>query len=214
MAKKERKGKRKGREAKGNRRVYDLGYYLIVTDTKETERHYFEGLRDSLPMEMENRLTLKVVETKTKKLLHECKSLMTYDTQYRIPWIVFDRDRVEDFDQIIEKAESEGIHVGWSNPCFEIWMYAYFGTMPTIYESKTCCTKFGNLYEKKTGQEYGKSEKDIYKKLITYGNEETAIKVAANRYQQHLRNDVELPSEMCLGTTVYELVGEIRSKLQ
>lgn len=42
------------------------------------------------------------------------------DLECRIPWIVFDRDQVQGFDEIIAKAEREGIQVGWSNPCFEI----------------------------------------------------------------------------------------------
>ena len=74
------------------------------------------------------------------------------DLEYRIPWIVFDRDQVQGFDEIIAKAEREGIQVGWTNPCFEIWMYAYFGSMPVIQNSWTCCSEFGRMYENKTGQ--------------------------------------------------------------
>lgn len=33
------------------------------------------------------------------------------DLEYRIPWIVFDRDQVQGFDEIIAKAEREGIQV-------------------------------------------------------------------------------------------------------
>ncbi|MGN0294447.1 MAG: RloB family protein [Lachnospiraceae bacterium] len=46
--------------------------------------------------------------------------LTAYDAQYRIPWIVFDRDMVQGFDEIIAEAKSKGIQTGWSNPCFEI----------------------------------------------------------------------------------------------
>lgn len=42
-------------------------------------------------------------------------------SQYRIPWIVFDRDRVKDFDEIIKTAGRSGVGAGWSNPCFEIF---------------------------------------------------------------------------------------------
>ena len=58
--------------------------------------------------------------------------IQNYDAQHRIPWIVFNRDQVQGFDEIIAEAVSKGIQVGWSNPCFEIWMYAYFGSMPAI----------------------------------------------------------------------------------
>ena len=44
-----RAGKRKDRNQRVGTRVPELGYYLIVTDTKETEKNYFDGLRDSIP---------------------------------------------------------------------------------------------------------------------------------------------------------------------
>ena len=41
-----RAGKRKDRNQRVGTRVPELGYYLIVTDTEETEKNYFEGLRE------------------------------------------------------------------------------------------------------------------------------------------------------------------------
>jgi len=41
-----RAGRRKDRNRRIGTRVSELGYYLIVTDTDETEKNYFEGLRD------------------------------------------------------------------------------------------------------------------------------------------------------------------------
>ena len=83
-----------------------------------------------MPEDVRNKLVIKVVETKTRTMIDKCLELTAYDAQYRIPWIVFDRDQVQGFDEIIAEAVSKGIQVGWSNPCFEIWMYAYFGAMP------------------------------------------------------------------------------------
>lgn len=88
--------------------------------------------------------------------------MVRYDMQYRIPWIVFDCDEVSNFDSIIKKAEESDINVGWSNPCFEIWMYAYLGSMPTGLNSKSCCSNFSNLYKTKVGKEYSKSDTNIY----------------------------------------------------
>lgn len=39
-----RAGKRRDRSKKVGARIPELGYYLIVTDTEETEKNYFEGL--------------------------------------------------------------------------------------------------------------------------------------------------------------------------
>ncbi|WP_370748259.1 RloB family protein [Faecalibacillus intestinalis] len=106
-----------------------------VTDTEATERCYFNGLHEYLPEDVRDKIVIKVVETKTAKLVDKCKELTAYDAQYRIPWIVFDRDRVVNFDKIIKEAENNVIQVGWSNPCFEIWLFAYYGNMPNIKES-------------------------------------------------------------------------------
>ena len=55
---------------------------------------------------------IKVVETKTRAMIDKCLELTAYDAQYRIPWIVFDRDQVQGFDEIIKEAEDKGIQVG------------------------------------------------------------------------------------------------------
>lgn len=120
MAKKDRTGNRKTREQRKRFRVPELRYYLIVTDTEATERYFFTGLHQDLTGDVRNRVVIKVIETKTQTMIDKCLELTNYDAQYRIPWIVFDRDQVQGFDEIIAKAEREGIQVGWSNPCFEI----------------------------------------------------------------------------------------------
>ena len=145
-------------------------------------------------------------------MIDKCLELTAYDAQYRIPWIVFDRDQVQKFDDIIAEAASKGIQVGWSNPCFEIWMYAYFGSMPAIQDSGTCCTEFGRVYETKTGQKYSKSDEQMYGKICRVGDEEKAIQIARRKLEQCVREGKTKPSEMCPCTTVHELVGEIRGK--
>ena len=214
MARDDRRGKRKTREERSKRRVPEMGYYLVVTDTEATERLYFHGLHESLPAEVRKKLVIQVVETKTQKLVEKCKEFVMYDPQYRIPWIVFDRDKVVDFDGIIRKAEAEGFHVGWSNPCFEIWLFGYFGNIPTIEQSWTCCDRFGELYERKTGQAYDKADEKLYHRLCQYGDEEDAIKRAHLKYEQMLRDKKTLPSQMCPCNTVYRLVQEIRKKAE
>jgi len=71
MARKDRTGNRKPRNTRSGQRVPEMGYYLIVTDTKETERCYFAGLRDSLPVNLKQKLIIKVVETATKNLIQK-----------------------------------------------------------------------------------------------------------------------------------------------
>ncbi len=214
MAKKDRTGNRKTRDQRKQFKTPELGYYLIVTDTEATERCFFTGLHQAMPEDVRNRLVIKVIETKTRTLIDKCMELMAYDAQYRIPWIVFDRDQVQGFDDIIAEAVNKGIHVGWSNPCFEIWMYAYFGSMPAIQDSWTCCSDFVRVYENKTGQKYSKADEQMYGKLSKAGDEEKAIQIAQYKREQCIREGKTKPLEMCPCTTVHELVGEINGKVR
>ncbi len=213
MAKSDRKGNRKSREQSRKFKVPELGYYLIVTDTEATERCFFTGLHQSLPNDVKNKLVIKVVETKTRTMIDKCIELTAYDAQYRIPWIVFDRDQVQGFDDIIAEAVSRGIQVGWSNPCFEIWMYAYFGEMPAIQDSWRCCSEFGRVYENKTGQRYSKADEQMYNRICKSGDEEKALQIAKKKIEQNIRDGKTKPSEMCPATTVHKLVGEIRGRI-
>ena len=208
-----RAGKRKDRNKRVGTRVPELGYYLIVTDTEETEKNYFEGLRDSIPVEMKDRFVIKVEKSKTVELVERAVELTDAESQYRIPRIVFDRDQVKDFDEIIRTAEKNSINTGWSNPCFEIWMYSYFGEMPAIRESYTCCNRFTEKFEKVTGQKYLKKDRDIYRKLVQYGDEEKAFRIAEQCYKKCIEYGKENPSEMWPASMVQRLVEEIQKKL-
>lgn len=157
-------------------------------------------------------MLIRVISAATADLVDYCKKIVSLDPQYRIPWIVFDRDQVKDFDQIIEKAEHNHIRVGWSNPCIEIWFYAYFGEMPTITESKVCCGRFGKIYQRYIKQNYNKSNKQIYSKLKQFGDELKAINLAKNKLSE-AKKHYSKPSEMFSCTTVHELIEEINEKI-
>lgn len=213
MAGQERNGKRKPREHSSNKRVPELGYYFIVTDTKETEQNYMYGLRDSVPKELQGKLVIKVIKTKTKRLVEEAMNLASLNPQYGEIWIIFDRDQVLDFDKIVLQAQEKGVQVGWTNPCIEAWFSAYFGNMPAYRDSVSCCSGFGRSFESVTGQKYVKSDRQIYNKLNRFGDESAAIALAERKYKEHITNCKEKPSEMCPCTTVHILVNEIKNKL-
>jgi hypothetical protein len=210
----DRIGKRKTREQLLKSRIPQLGYYFIVTDTKETEQNYMFGLRDSIPKELQGKLVIKVCKAKTIELVSEAINMASLQPQYGEPWIVFDRDQVKEFDQIISLAKEKGINVGWSNPCIEIWFNAYFGEMPTYQNSLACCNGFEKKYLQVTKQKYEKSDTAIYLKLCRYGNEKEAIEIAAKKYAEHERNCNAKPSEMCPCTTVHTLIKEIKEKIE
>lgn len=213
MPRSERNSNRKARDQLSKRRVPNLGYYFIVTDTKETEQNYMYGLRDSIPYELQGKLVIKVIKTKTKNLVDEALNLASLNPQFGEIWIIFDRDQVKDFDQIILEAISKGINVGWTNPCIEEWFSAYFGTMPTYSDSVSCCDGFSQIFERKTQQRYLKSDPAIYDKLNRFGNEEDAIHIAVQKMHDHASKGKNKPSEQNPGTTIHLLVDEIKSKI-
>lgn len=210
----ERNGKRRTREQLSKRRVPELGYYFIVTDTKETEQNYMIGLRDSIPKRLQGKLVIKVCKAKTVELVNEALNMASLQPQYGEPWIVFDRDQVKDFDQIISLAKEKDIKVGWSNPCIEIWFSAYFGAMPTYQDSVSCCSGFEENYLKATGQSYQKSDAAIYSKLCRFGNEKQALAIAKQKLQENQCNGRITPSQMYPATTLSSLVEEIKNKIE
>ena len=210
----DRTGKRKSRMEISRRRVPKLGCYFIATDTKETEYNYLVGLRDSIPDELQGRLVIKVIKTRTAGLVEKVLEMASMQPQYGEPWIVFDKDLVADFDSIIGSAEEHGVYAGWSNPCIEIWFHAYFGKMPHCIDSTTCCKRFSETYRRAAAREYKKSDAAIYSALRHFGNEEKAISVAAQRMKTMKENGVNLPSKMEGASTLYMLVDEIRGKTE
>ncbi|WP_270524885.1 RloB family protein [Longibaculum muris] len=214
MGREDRRGNRKSREQSRKRRVPELGYYYIVTDTDQTEKNYLEGLRDSIPEKLRGKIVIKVTKSRTVDLVKTCKEGASLYPQYSEPWIILDRDQVKDFDSIVRNAQQNEIHAGWSNPCLEIWLHAYFGSMPNIQDSVSCCNKFATEYERRIGQKYDKAEKDLYKKLCEFGNEENAIKIAQQKRKQCIENGLSVPSKMIPCTMVDELIKEIRQKSQ
>ena len=213
MANLERNGSRKIRRQLFKQRIPKLGYYFIVTDTKETEQNYMFGLRNSIPPELQGKLVIKVVKTKTKNLVEEALNLASLNPQYGEIWIIFDRDQVQNFDEIISEAITKGINIGWTNPCIEEWFSAYFGAMPTYANSVSCCNGFEQIFERNAHQKYVKSDSAIYEKLNRFGNEEKAIRIATQKMHDHRIQGKYKPSEQIPGTTVHLLVDEIKSKI-
>lgn len=213
MAKKDHCGNRTQRMNR-LQRVRDLGHYLIVTDTKETEGNYITGLKNTLPKSLQGRLVIKVIEDqRTQDLIKVCKEKATSNPQYAKLWIMFDRDEVKDFDDIIKSANREGINAAWSNCCLEAWFEAYFQNMTYCNTSEECWKRFAKLFKQKTGKEYKKANTDIYNLLKEYGDEEKAIDRARYRHNEFKEN-VNKTSEMNPCSTVYLLVDEIQKTIK
>jgi len=192
-----------------------LGGYLIITDTEATEANYFHGLKEMIPSHLKRDLQIKVFNNKElDNIINFASSERNKDSRFRSIWIVFDRDEVKNFDFLVSQIEKENMNAGWSNPCFEIWLSAYFGEMKSVESPDQCCTEFERLLKKNTSRkEYVKSDTDIYNLLVKNGNESMAIEIAKDRYS-FKSSTCTKPSAMTSCTTIFMLVEEIIQKIQ
>ena len=211
MGKKERVGKIELREI-GFRKP-DLGYYYIVTDAVETEPNFFNGIRNNLHEKIKDRLVIKIKSSKTHDMVDTMLSEISKKPIIYDKWIIFDKDQVKDFDEIVARAKRNNINVGWSNPCIEILFLAYFGKSPSINDQKDCIRDFENEYSKKIGKKYQKNNKEIYKELVENGDEKFAISIIKKKYEKYLNDGIKKPSEMKGVSKVYKLLEEIGDKV-
>ena len=189
------------------------GAYLIVTDAEKTEKNYFEGIKNIIPDNLKNDLQIKIYSNKAlSKIIDFAAEERNKDERFRDIWLVFDRDEVKNFDKLIEEAKESKMNVGWSNPCFEIWLMSYFQNPKNIDNSQKCCEIFEKIFKEKTSKKYKKSEEKIYNILCENGDENKAIQRARKKYHQ-VRKEYSKPSKMIGCTTVYKLVEELKKKI-
>ena len=189
------------------------GAYLIVTDAEKTEKNYFEGIKNIIPDSLKNDLQIKIYSNKAlSKIIDFAAEERNKDERFRDIWLVFDRDEVKNFDKLIEEAKENKMNVGWSNPCFEIWLMSYFQFPKNIEDSQRCCETFEKIFKENTSKKYKKSEEKIYNILCENGDENKAIERAREKYHQ-VRKDYSQPSKMIGCTTVYKLVEELKKKI-
>jgi len=133
------------------------GAYLIVTDAEKTEKNYFEGIKNIIPDNLKNDLQIKIYSNKAlSKIIDFAAEERNKDERFRDIWLVFDRDEVKNFDKLIEEAKENKMNVGWSNPCFEIWLISYFKKEYSQPSKMIGCTTVYKLVEelkKKIGGE-------------------------------------------------------------
>lgn len=214
MPKNEHNGRRKSR-SEMPKIPSRLGNYLIVTDARETEKNYLLGLRDSIPSNLQQRIVVRVkTGVDTKDIIDVALNLQASSAQYRELWLLFDRDEVSNFDQMISEAEQKGIHVAWSNPCIEIWFSAYFRKMNRCANSVLCCRNFARIFKRKCGTEYKKNDKEIYRKLKKYGDEAHAIRLSATALAEHVKQGNSCPSAQVGASSLHILVSDILERVE
>lgn len=194
--------------------------FLIVTEGERTEPLYFRGMQRLIKEKTGG--MIKVVETPvidiygggcaTGKLIEVAERIIKEaKIIYQNVWIVFDKDDFEDFDKAIADAIGRGYKVAWSNQSFEYWLYLHFYYSDSALHRDSWKEKLDEIFrEYHLGDgDYRKNYKDIYNMVNVYNGVNTAIKNAKRRMKNY-RKSVNKPSEYDPGTTVYNLVEELK----
>lgn len=170
--------------------------FLIVCEGEKTEPNYFRSFR--VPKNVAE-INIKGVGENPSKLVNSAKTLKEQD-EYDQVWCVFDRDDwpLEDFNNAIKKAESQGFKVAYSNEAFELWYVLHFEFLNSGIPRSDYCQKLNHHLNRK----YQKNSDKIYDELVE--NQAIAIKNSTNlldQYAPHIPAGDSNPS-----TTVHLLV--------
>lgn len=108
--------------------------FILFFEGKKTEPAYFDAIkrayRDTL-VEVETNPAIGVPYTIAENAVKLARSLGldprsrrkkdSFEENDQV-WAVFDRDEHPRFDEAVALCERGGVHVGRSNPCFELWL--------------------------------------------------------------------------------------------
>ena len=157
-----RSGKREGRS-----RMVQMTRHLVVTEGKETEPRYFEGVRAALGAANERKVAVVVKGTgkHTLDLLDFAVEHCLYAPEtFDHVWLVFDKDDFPavDFDamerQCAELSDgSRTFHALWSNPCFELWPLLHLRYTTAPMTAAECQRALAQAMSKDLGVEYRKN---------------------------------------------------------
>jgi hypothetical protein len=124
--------------------------------------------------------------------------------------VIFDKDDFSDFDDAVEIGKQKGYSVGWSNQCFEYWIYLHFEYCDSDLHRSEWVKKLDALFVDYglTENGYEKNMENLYELLNSFGGIGTAIKNAKRRMSDY-DEAKQKPSEMAPGTMVFKLVEEL-----
>lgn len=207
-----RSGKREGRARK-----VQMTRHLIVTEGRQTEPRYFEGMKAALGAESGRKLSVVVKGSgkHTIDLLEYAVELCRYAPEtFDHVWLVFDKDDfpADDFDAM-ERAcsersdESRKFHALWSNPCFELWPLLHLRYTTAQMSSDGCQRMLVQILDKECGVEYRKNLGGLFE-LVDKGRGE-AIERARQLEEHHAALGNVRPSEKCPATRVGDVFAEI-----
>lgn len=172
---------------------------LIVCEGKKTEPQYFERFRvPGLVVKIEG------IGMNTLKLVDQAIKIRGED-EYDQVWCVFDKDDfpIKNFENAIQRALDNDMHVAYSNQAFELWYVLHFEYLNSAIDRKIYMKKLSDHL----GYEYKKNDPNIYQ--VLYCKIDTAIRNSERLIQEYHPSHpgIDDPS-----TTVYQLVNTLREQ--
>lgn len=208
--------------ARGSKKRQEKPIIVIIPEGSETEPAYFRHFNSR-----DKNIKVEVIENSSNGAATDYAALMRkaakYKSDYQLSpkkgdavWIVADGDvdyntpgsleaKNTALSDMRKRAESAGINVAISNPCFELWYLLHFGyTSGFMKDYDAVKNKLVNFLP-----EYEKN-KDVYDLL--YENMDAAIQHAKQLELFHEENGESIPLNPSTNpfTEVYKLIEQIR----
>lgn len=195
--------------------------FLIICEGSNTEPSYFEGF----PVPTKTVIIEGGCGSKTALVDYALKLSKLEQYENREVWCVFDFDikpdeattQPEDFNNSIQKAESNGMKVAWSNDAFELWFVLHYQALDTSLTRKELYPILKKQWELESFTKEAKTKKfceEHYQRLG--GSKSESQKLAIKRAEElHAKYEGRKDySEHCPCTTVYLLVNELNKNIK
>ena len=192
--------------------------YLIVCEGKKTEPNYFNGLKGKINEKYGNKVDVLIPNIDVKGTGMNTTSLVKYTQKtvnhankvYGQVWVVFDKDDYnnEQFDSAIKNCD---YNVAWSNPNFEVWLLAHFKKVNRYISKDDVLQELSKELKKKGLGDYTKIDTNIFEKITSEGNLDTAIKNC--EYMEELNKDGQASQRNPM-TKVYKIVDGLKEYLE
>jgi len=132
-------------------------WIYIFTEGQKTEPIYFEAKKKEI---RKNNIKIEITGT-ARNTLDLVNFALDFVREEKVDlneddcWVVFDKDSFKkDFDNSIEKAESNGLKVAYSNECFELWLLLHFDFLNSAIGRKEYSKKLTRKLEKKYSKNF------------------------------------------------------------
>lgn len=204
---------------------------VLIMCEGETEVNYFKPTVDKLVKAGKLSAKSAVLHGKNTDPSGVLDNLIEYKKRLWIKrkegdsfWIVIDRDpqtaqtggsghTLDNFNEAIERAKKDGVHVAWSNPCFEYFLALHFHLLEGDMLRGDMVKKVDEYMEKAGLGGYKKNPADLYKILAS--RIDIAIKNAQKIADKNTKKIADkyiskVPSECKPGTNVHLLVKELQ----